>query len=143
MGRILKPLRARALLLNAPLSVQERPAHTLTAKPSSTDVAFLPAEAMAKAGAKAGAYGDEDEVALSNQKLKLSFNSHFCSPQIHSAMKIYSALFCFVIPALSASAQMDARLFRDPDVSATQITFVYGGDIWLAPKSGGTAFKIT
>jgi tricorn protease len=27
------------------------------------------------------------------------------------------------------------------DVSATQITFVYGGDIWLVDKNGGTPFR--
>jgi tricorn protease len=40
-------------------------------------------------------------------------------------------------------AQVDARLFRYPDVSATQICFVYGGDIWIVAKSGGTATRIT
>jgi len=29
------------------------------------------------------------------------------------------------------------------DVSDTQITFVYGGDIWLMPKSGGIAIQVT
>ncbi|MCU0382048.1 MAG: peptidase S41, partial [Chitinophagaceae bacterium] len=41
------------------------------------------------------------------------------------------------------SAQVDARLFRYPDVSATQISFVYGGDVWIAPKAGGTAIRLT
>ncbi len=45
--------------------------------------------------------------------------------------------------AFSAFAQIDARLFRYPDVSQSQIAFVYGGDIWIAPKSGGTAFRLT
>jgi tricorn protease len=40
-------------------------------------------------------------------------------------------------------AQVDARLFRYPDVSATQISFVYGGDIWIVSKSGGMATRIT
>ena len=40
-------------------------------------------------------------------------------------------------------AQIDARLFRYPDVSATQISFVYGGDIWIVSKNGGTATRIT
>ena len=34
---------------------------------------------------------------------------------------------------------INARLLRQPDVSATQIAFVYAGDIWLAPKSGGSS----
>ncbi|HEU0109258.1 MAG TPA: PDZ domain-containing protein [Flavisolibacter sp.] len=40
-------------------------------------------------------------------------------------------------------AQVDARLFRFPDVSATQISFVYGGDVWIVSKQGGTANRIT
>lgn len=41
------------------------------------------------------------------------------------------------------SAQIDARMFRYPDVSSTHITFVYAGDIWVAPKSGGPASKLS
>ncbi|MBL7738832.1 MAG: PD40 domain-containing protein [Chitinophagaceae bacterium] len=48
-----------------------------------------------------------------------------------------------LLSSLSTLAQIDARLFRFPDVSATQIAFVYGGDIWIVPKSGGTANRIT
>ena len=32
---------------------------------------------------------------------------------------------------------------RDMDVSATQIAFVYGGDVWLVEKAGGTAIQLT
>jgi tricorn protease len=42
-----------------------------------------------------------------------------------------------------ASAQVDARMFRYPDVSATQVAFVYAGDIWVVPKTGGTAFRLS
>ncbi|HET6994200.1 MAG TPA: PDZ domain-containing protein [Chitinophagaceae bacterium] len=45
--------------------------------------------------------------------------------------------------SITTFAQIDARLFRYPDVSATQIAFVYGGDIWIVPKTGGTANRIT
>jgi tricorn protease len=45
--------------------------------------------------------------------------------------------------SLIACAQLDARLLRYPDVSATQIAFVYGGDIWIVPKTGGTANRVT
>src|SRR6185503_1871634 len=53
------------------------------------------------------------------------------------------AFLSILLSSLSATAQIDARLFRSPDVSATQIAFVYGGDIWIAPKSGGTANRLT
>ena len=32
---------------------------------------------------------------------------------------------------------------RQPAVSATQIAFVYAGDIWLADKSGGVAVRLS
>ena len=48
----------------------------------------------------------------------------------------------FLLYTLSFS-QVDARLFRYPDVSATHISFVYGGDIWIASKAGGTANRLT
>jgi len=34
-------------------------------------------------------------------------------------------------------------MFRYPDVSATQIAFVYAGDIWVVEKEGGTAQKLS
>src|SRR6266850_820306 len=44
----------------------------------------------------------------------------------------------------SASAcGVDARMLRYPDVSATQIAFVYAGDIWVAPKTGGEAQRLS
>lgn len=44
---------------------------------------------------------------------------------------------------LQINAQISAKLMRYMDVSATQITFVYGGDIWVMPKGGGTAIQVT
>lgn len=38
---------------------------------------------------------------------------------------------------LVATAQIDARLLQQPDVSETQITFVYGNDVWVVDKEGG------
>jgi tricorn protease len=38
---------------------------------------------------------------------------------------------------------IDARLMRYPNVSATQIAFVYAGDIWVAPKEGGLAMRLS
>src|SRR6187200_3386510 len=55
---------------------------------------------------------------------------------------IVAALAPLCLPALAA-AQIDARMFRYPDVSATHIAFVYAGDIWVVPKSGGMATRLT
>jgi tricorn protease len=46
------------------------------------------------------------------------------------------------VPA-PAPAQIDARMLRQPDVSATQIAFVYAGDIWIVAKSGGVAQRLS
>ena len=40
-------------------------------------------------------------------------------------------------------AQIDAGLFRFPDVSKTQIVFSYANDLWLVSKDGGEAIKIS
>ena len=43
----------------------------------------------------------------------------------------------------STKAQVNARMLQYPDVSATHITFTYGGDVWIVAKEGGTAYKLT
>ncbi|MFC2142653.1 Tricorn protease like protein, partial [Acidobacteriota bacterium] len=43
----------------------------------------------------------------------------------------------------AAYGQVSAKLMRYMDVSDTQIAFVYGGDIWIMPKTGGTAIQVT
>ena len=43
----------------------------------------------------------------------------------------------------NAASAVDARLMRYPDVSANQIAFVYAGDIWVVPKTGGAAMRLS
>ncbi|WP_411893710.1 PDZ domain-containing protein [Winogradskyella sp. A2] len=57
-------------------------------------------------------------------------------------MKTILASF-LALTSLILSAQINAKLMRYVDVSETQITFVYGGDIWVVNKSGGTALQLT
>ena len=45
--------------------------------------------------------------------------------------------------ATVAEAQEGTRLLRYPDVSRTHIAFVYGGDIYLVGRDGGTAQRLT
>jgi tricorn protease len=56
--------------------------------------------------------------------------------------KLASFLACCIIN-YSLFAQIDAGLFRYPDVSAAQIVFSYANDIWILPKEGGTALKLS
>jgi len=34
-------------------------------------------------------------------------------------------------------------ILRFPDVDQTRIVFVYAGDLWIVPKAGGTAVRLT
>src|ERR1700753_1075692 len=58
-------------------------------------------------------------------------------------MKKIISSFAAVIISYSLFAQIDAGLFRYPDVSASQIVFSYANDIWIMPKEGGTALKLS
>ena len=49
----------------------------------------------------------------------------------------------FLIYSPDLFGQISARLLQYPDVSKTKIVFSYGGDIWVAPKEGGTAVKLS
>jgi tricorn protease len=55
--------------------------------------------------------------------------------------KIISLLF--ILSSLSTFSQINAKLMRYVDVSETQISFVYGGDIWVVDKNGGMAIQLT
>jgi len=44
---------------------------------------------------------------------------------------------------ITMNAQVDGSLMQHADVSQTQITFVYGDDVWIAPKTGGTASRLS
>jgi len=44
---------------------------------------------------------------------------------------------------LPSPSAVDARMLRYPDVSGTQIAFVYAGDIWVVPKTGGEAMRLS
>src|SRR5882757_2221398 len=52
----------------------------------------------------------------------------------------FSGLFLFTLPAI---AQVNAGLFRYPDVSQSQIVFTYANDVWIVSKEGGTAVKLS
>ena len=58
-------------------------------------------------------------------------------------MKYFLLALTVLLFAQDVQGQISAKLMRYMDVSETQITFVYGGDIWVVPKTGGTAIQIT
>ena len=58
-------------------------------------------------------------------------------------MKKLIAWLMPTIASVTAFAQIDAGLFRYPDVSKTDIVFTYANDLWVIPKTGGTAVKLS
>jgi tricorn protease len=58
------------------------------------------------------------------------------APALASALLLVGA-------SVPATAQIDARMLRYPAVSSTQIAFVYAGDVWLVPKQGGLAHRLS
>ncbi len=53
------------------------------------------------------------------------------------------SLLALPASAVAAPAQIDARMLQMPAVSATQIAFVYASDLWIAPKTGGNAVRLS
>src|SRR5438309_7361155 len=61
-----------------------------------------------------------------------------------SAMKKAILLLALLISIASTSfAQSNKLLLRKPTLSKTQIVFVYAGDLWIVPREGGEAARLT
>ncbi|MEN0046271.1 MAG: PDZ domain-containing protein [Bacteroidota bacterium] len=58
-------------------------------------------------------------------------------------MKSLFSLLLLCLGVAFLNAQVNARLFQQPDVSDTHIAFSYGGDIWIVAKTGGLASKLS
>ena len=52
-------------------------------------------------------------------------------------------LLSLAIPTIVRTAPPETRLLRQPDVSKDSVVFVYAEDLWLAPRSGGQARRLT
>ena len=58
-------------------------------------------------------------------------------------MKKLLPLLVMVFAQINVNAQVNAGLYRFPDVSQTQIVFTYANDLWVVPKEGGKAYKLS
>ena len=56
-----------------------------------------------------------------------------------NACRLAALLALAGVSTLSAQT----RLLRFPDLHADRVVFTYGGDLWLAPREGGTANRLT
>src|SRR6266496_3228274 len=77
-------------------------------------------------------------------RIRMSVNS-FCFKNMQARFFCYLGLLLAAFNSLAGDAPkaIDARIMRYPDVSATQISFTYAGDIWVAPKTGGLAVRLS
>ncbi len=56
---------------------------------------------------------------------------------------VFTAVLCLAAFSQRQVHAAQSGIFRFPDVSATQVVFVHGGDIYLAPRIGGIATHLT
>lgn len=63
--------------------------------------------------------------------------------KLSARIGFFALILCSPLSITPARAQIDARLLRYPDVSATTIAFIYAGDVWLVPKAGGVAQRLS
>ncbi|MDQ3180635.1 MAG: hypothetical protein M3Q33_08955, partial [Acidobacteriota bacterium] len=58
--------------------------------------------------------------------------------------KIILNILILLIASVSIFAQTDKpMLFRQPAINKTSIVFSYAGDLWIVPRSGGDARRLT
>jgi tricorn protease len=61
--------------------------------------------------------------------------------RVFAFIVIFSVIGCARLTAVQEA--QEGRLLRFPDIYKDKIAFMYGGDLWLASSSGGTARRIT
>jgi len=54
-----------------------------------------------------------------------------------------ATILAVVVTALPSAAPAETRLLRFPAIHGDRVVFTYGGDLWMAPASGGTATRLT
>ena len=57
--------------------------------------------------------------------------------------RFVAGLFALVTASLGWAEGPPPPLLQHPTVSATQIAFVYAGDLWTVPREGGVAQRLT
>ncbi len=58
-------------------------------------------------------------------------------------MRSFSLFVVSLLLFTTVHSQISAHLMQHPDVSETQIAFIYGDDVWVVPKSGGVAYRLS
>jgi len=68
-------------------------------------------------------------------------------PAIHKssakALFVFFAAVCAVSAALAAHASSGPHIFQRPAISNDMIAFGYADDLWVVPRAGGRATRLT
>ncbi|MBI4469778.1 MAG: PD40 domain-containing protein [Acidobacteria bacterium] len=56
---------------------------------------------------------------------------------------VVCALCALMFVAVAGAAEPETRPMRFPDISRSQVVFVYAGDLWTASRTGGEAKRLT
>ena len=56
---------------------------------------------------------------------------------------IFLLLFILATASVGLAQADKPLLMRQPTLSKTQIVFVYAGDLWIVPRTGGSAERLT
>src|SRR5882757_8492411 len=59
----------------------------------------------------------------------------------HLARAVFLLTFALLL-SIAADAQKP-MLFRHPTINKTQVVFSFAGDLWIAPRDGGDARRLT
>lgn len=62
---------------------------------------------------------------------------------MNTCLRVGLVALSFSVLSSTVGAQIDARMLQHPDISQTHIVFSYGGDLWVVPKQGGTALRLS
>ena len=62
---------------------------------------------------------------------------------IKKALKLAATIGLSATISFSSLANTEAGLFRFPDISADNVVFMYASDLWVVPKEGGKATRLT
>ena len=57
--------------------------------------------------------------------------------------QLFSSAVFIALLLCAADAYSQTKLLRFPDISGERVVFTYGGDLWTAPASGGSAIRLT
>src|SRR5574341_545896 len=58
-------------------------------------------------------------------------------------LRIVLLLGMLLLGTVAIGAPPETRLMRFPDISKDQVVFVYAGDLWIVPRAGGAARRLT